>query len=427
MTSREKILKALNHKEADRVPRDLGGTESSGMTAYALCKLQKHLGILADLKVFDPYQYVAYIGDDLRTRFKIDTVNLTLEPKTWVRKNHPSGFQVLLPAKWHEELDEHKATIVRRADSQITARRPDGGHYFDSVNPPLQNAATPSDIEKHADTIRSFDAPSFADESPESLRKRAEQMHAAGKCTVFNLCCHILAAGQLLRGYENFMVDLMTDEAMVRKLLDILIDGYCNRIDQLAPLLCNRVDVVLLNDDLGTQNGPMLSPSTYRTLIKPYQKTLFQHVKKSFRVPILFHSCGAVREFIPDLIELGVDALNPVQISASDMNPAKLKRDFGNDITFWGGGVNTQTVLNKKTPAEVADAVRQSIDVFAPGGGFVFCQVHNIQPDVPPENVVAMFNALDDCGIYCSDDHGVHQTPCRSQPRLSKAFWYRSV
>jgi len=224
-------------------------------------------------------------------------------------------------------------------------------------------------------------------------------MHARGDCTVFNLCCHFLAAGQLLRGYENFMIDLMTDENMVKKLLDILIEAYCARIDRLAPLLHSSMDVVLLNDDLGTQNAPMIAPSLYRRLIKPYQKILFKHGKKSFGAPILFHTCGAVKEFIPDLIEVGVDALNPVQVSANDMNPAELKRDFGNDITFWGGGVDTQTVLNKKTPNEVMDAVKKSVDTLAPGGGFVFCQVHNIQPDVPPENVIAMFDALDQCGV----------------------------
>jgi uroporphyrinogen decarboxylase len=187
---------------------------------------------------------------------------------------------------------------------------------------------------------------------------------------------------------------------MVRTLLDYLIEGYLLRIDRLAPLLSDSVDVVLLNDDLGTQNGPMLALATYRELIKPYQKILFTHVKRKFGRPILFHSCGAVREFIPDLIDVGVDALNPVQLSANGMDARVLKHDFGNYMSFWGGGVDTQTVLNKSTPSEVADSVRRNVEIFAPGGGFVFCQVHNIQPDVPPENVVAMYKALDEYGGY---------------------------
>lgn len=400
MTSRERILKAINHEEPDRVPRDLGGTESSGMTAYSLFNLQKHLRVSQDLKVFEPYQYVAYIGDDLRAKFRIDTANLTLEPRSWGKRTNPLGFDVLLPEKWCEETTEDEMTVIRRANGEVAARRPKDGYYFDPVNAPLQSIEDPVELEQHRETIFSFDLPSFVDEPIENLRERAQAMQARDYCVVFNLCCHILAAGQLLRGYENFMIDLMTDEIMVRKLLDILIEGYCNRIDRLAPFLLSSVDVVLLNDDLGTQNGPMLAPSLYRQMIKPHQKTLFDYVKRSFGTPILFHSCGAVRDFIPDLVELGVDALNPVQISADGMNLAELKHDFGNDIAFWGGGVDTQTVLNKRTPSEVMDAVKQNVDTLAPGGGFIFCQVHNIQPDVPPENVVAMFEALDQCGVY---------------------------
>ncbi len=395
MNSRERVLRTLKHQEPDRVPRDLGGTESSGMTAYALSRLQMHLGFKQDLKVFEPYQYVAYIGDALKGRFRIDTANLTPEPKCWTKRRNPAGFHVLLPEKWQEEEDADGATVVRRADGVVAARRPKGGYYYDPVNPPLQHVADAAQLQQHQETIFGFDLPSFADESLEDLQERAQGMHAKGECTIFNLCCHLLAAGQLLRGYETFMVDLMTDEALAETLLDLLVEGYCRRIDRLAPVLRETVDIVLLNDDLGTQNGPMLSPATYRKMIKPYQARLFQHVKRAFGSPILFHSCGAVRDFLPDLIELGVDALNPVQISAAGMELRALKRDFGKDITFWGGGVDTQSVLNRKSPPEVQDAVKRNVDILAPGGGFVFCQVHNVQPDVAPENVVAMFQALD--------------------------------
>ena len=400
MTSRERILKTLNHEEPDRIPLDLGGIESSGMSVYSLSNLHNYLNMRAELKIFEPYQYVAYIGDKLRTRFKVDTINLTPEPKNWVKQTNQLGLDVLLSEKWCEETSEDGVTVIRRADGTVAAQRPQGGYYFDSVNPPLQNITEPLELDRHKNSIFSFDWPFFVDESTEDLQQRAQEMHTKDKCIVFNLCCHILAAGQLLRGYENFMVDLLTNEVMVRKLLDYLIEGYCRRVDRLAPFLKDEVDVVLLNDDLGTQNGPMLSPSTYRKRIKPYQKELFEYVKKSFGKPILFHSCGAVREFIPDLIEVGVDALNPVQLSAEGMELKKLKNDFGNDITFWGGGVDTQTVLNKSTPIEIEDAVKRSVDILAPDGGFVFTQVHNIQPDVPPENVVAMIDAFHKYAAY---------------------------
>ncbi|MHC4874179.1 MAG: uroporphyrinogen decarboxylase family protein, partial [Planctomycetota bacterium] len=387
MNSREKILTALNHKEPDRIPRDLGGTESSGMTAFSLHKLQNRLGLTDNIKIFEPYQYVGYIPEKIKEQFKIDTANLTREPEQWTSTKAPQSFVVELPAGWQEESDATGDTVVKNAEGTVVARRPSGGFYFDPTNPPLQNISDVSELDKHIAAIQSFDAPGFADESLEVFTARAEKMHKTGSCVVFNLCCHILAAGQLLRGYENFMVDLLTEEAMVRKLLDILIEGYCQRVDTLAPALKNHTDVVLLNDDLGTQNGPMLSPDTYRTIIKPYQKKLFSYVKEKFASPILFHSCGAVKEFIPDLIEAGVDALNPVQISADGMDAVVLKKEFGKDITFWGGGADTQSVLNKMTPSEVKDSVKRNIDIFAPGGGFIFTQVHNIQPDVKPENI----------------------------------------
>ncbi len=400
MTSRERVLAAISHREPDRVPRDLGGTESSGMTAYALNRLQDHLDVKRQATIFEPYQYVAYIPEGIKARFRIDTANLTPGPKSWKKALNPLGLEVLLPERWNEEPCEEGGTAVRGADGTIAARRPKDGYYFDPVNPPLQSVTKAADIARHKKTVSAFDYPSFADEEVENMQERMQTMNAEGECVVFNLCCHILAAGQLLRGYENFMVDLLTDEPMVRTLLDILIEAYCRRIDQLAPQLKSGIDVVLLNDDLGTQNGPMLAPQLYRGLIKPYQKTLFAHVKQAFETPILFHSCGSVREFIPDLIEAGADALNPIQLSAEGMELKGLKADFGSDLTFWGGGIDTQSVLNKASPSEVKDAVKRSVDILAPGGGFVFCQVHNIQPDVPPENVTAMFEALDACGAY---------------------------
>ncbi|MBT7164943.1 MAG: hypothetical protein HN904_19355, partial [Victivallales bacterium] len=234
MTSHERVLKALNHEEPDRIPRDLGGTESSGMTVCALHALQTHLGIRQDLVVFEPYQYVGHIGEDLRQRFRIDTANLTPGPRRWTKRRHPAGIDVRLPEQWVEEEDAAGNTVVRRADGVVTARRPRGGHYFDPVNPPLQEMADSGQLEQHKELIFSFDAPSFADESLGDLQKRAQAMRKGGECVVFNLCCHLLAAGQLLRGYENFMVDLMTDEVLVRNLLDLLLEGYRRRIDRLA-------------------------------------------------------------------------------------------------------------------------------------------------------------------------------------------------
>lgn len=399
MNSRERVKSALNHSEADRIPRDFGGMESSGITGGAYFNLIRDSGFDLIPEIYEPYQYVAYVDPEFKQKYRIDTFNLTPEPASWKRVDNPLGFQVLLPEKWNEEHDAG-GTMVRGPGGTIIARRPAEGHYFEPAYFPLQNAETVQDIENARTLIQSCDWPFFADESIEALARRAAAASASGECVVLNLCCHLLAAGQMLRGMENFMMDLVCAEDMAEALMSCLLEGYLERIKRLSPKLKGSVDVVLFNDDLGTQQGPMISPLSYRKLIKPYQSQLFKAARAAFDAPLLFHSCGAVREFIPDLIECGVDALNPVQISAHGMDAGELKRDFGKEITFWGGGVDTQYVLNRCTPAEVKDSVRKNIELLAPGGGFVFCQVHNIQPDVPLKNIYAMFDALDEYGMY---------------------------
>ena len=276
---------------------------------------------------------------------------------------------------------------------------PAGGFYFDPAGAPLADCSTPADLEKHRAAIESVDLPFYWDEPVAATAARAKQLHSqTDRAVVFNFCCHLLHAGTGLRGYEQFLCDMLAEPELAGALLDMLTAAYLKRIDRYAPALRGSVDVVLFNDDLGTQQGPLVSPDVYRALIKPRQAKLFGYAKKAFGAPIAFHSCGAVAEFIPDLIEAGVDALNPVQVAAVGMDSKRLKREFGKDICFWGGGCDTQKVLSRGTPAEVREEVRRRIGDFAPGGGFVFTQVHNIQPDVPPENVVAMFEAVKEFG-----------------------------
>ncbi len=193
-----------------------------------------------------------------------------------------------------------------------------------------------------------------------------------------------------MRGYEQFMVDLLIDEPLVRGLLDRLHASYMQRAETFLKTMADSIDVVFLTDDLGTQNAPLLNPKTYRKLIKPYWAELIALIKQ-YNKKTLMHSCGAVSQFIPDLIEMGVDAVNPVQITAAGMEPAHLKKEFGNDIAFWGGGISTQGVLDRGTVQQVTDEVKRNVEIFAPGGGFVFTQVHNIQYNVPPENIVAAY------------------------------------
>ena len=401
MTHRERILTTLQHREPDRVPIDLGGTESSGMTAAAYTTLKRHLVLPLGCRVFEPYQHVALIEDDLKDRFDIAAYPVILEPRRWRSAQLPDGSPCELPEEWRTTTAPDGTEEARGPDGGVIGRRASTGHHFDPVTPPLADAKTVADIAKHRDAIARFDWPHFADESVAELVERARRLRAqSDRAAILNFQSHLLAAGQLLRGFDNFMSDLLLDPALADALLAQLVDAYCERADLLLPALNGLIDVILVNDDLGTQQGAMLSPDLYRRRIKPHQRRLFSHLKAVSGAFLLFHSCGSVRWVIPDLIDLGVDALNPVQVSAGGMDSAQLKRDFGRDITFWGGGCDTQHVLNRGTEREVREEVERRISDFAPGGGFVFCQVHNIQPEVPPQNVIAMLEAAADSGAY---------------------------
>ena len=403
VTSRERVLAAIRHEQPDRVPIDLGGTESSGITGIAWHHLMEHLGIDKGpgMDVVDPFQQVVRINEELRKRFAIDTIALYIEPKAWIAGTLGNGAPCRMPGLWRERLDENGDRLLLGRDGKPAARMPKGGFYFDGIGAALAHCSMPSDIEKHHDAIDSFDLPWFWDEPVKSTAARAAEYHSkTDKAVVFNLCSHFLAAGTSLRGYEQFLIDLMVDKPMAEAIFDALLDAYRKRVDKYAKSLKGLVDVVLFNDDLGSQQGPLVSPAVYRELIKPRQAKLFGYAKKAFGTPILFHSCGAVSDFIPDLAEAGVNALNPVQVSAVGMDSARLKRDFGKIMCFWGGGCDSQRVLGRGSVKDVREEVKRRIGDFAPGGGFVFTQVHNIQADVPPQNIVAMLDAAAEFGGY---------------------------
>jgi uroporphyrinogen decarboxylase len=194
-------------------------------------------------------------------------------------------------------------------------------------------------------------------------------------------------------GYEKFMTEILLNPSLVESLLDRITEAHVERVEKYAHAVGDNVDVVYIADDLGTQNAPQLAPELYRKIIKPRQAELCKAIRQEFKAVLMLHTDGAVSEFIPDFIEMGVQALNPVQVSAAGMDPARLKREFGRDIAFWGGGCDSQRVLPFGTSQEVADEVKRRIDQLAPGGGFVFSHIHNMQPETPVENIVAFYEA----------------------------------
>ncbi|MEA3402879.1 MAG: uroporphyrinogen decarboxylase family protein [Armatimonadota bacterium] len=394
MTSRERIAAALRHEEPDRVPVDLGASESSGIMGIAYNRLRSHLGLHGRTQIYDITQMIAKVEEPVLDTIGADAMPLLIEPREWKPWTLQDGSPCEIPAGL-EITDWHGGWAILRDDGTPAALCPEDGRYFDAVNPPLADAERPGDIEAGIEHLRAFDWPDYLDETYPELRAKARCLHEeTDRCIVANLWVHVFAAGQTLRGFEKFMVDLASDKPLAHQLMGRLVDCYTERVQRYVEAVGEYVDVIQVNDDLGAQTGPQLSPDLYREMVKPYHARLWGLIKDLSGRPLLLHSCGSICDLLPDLIEIGVDAINPVQVSAANMDGDLLKREFGDDLTFWGGGCDTQRVLPRGTPQEIEEEVHRRVEQFADGGGFVFCQVHNIQHDVPPENVMAMYEAL---------------------------------
>ena len=230
----------------------------------------------------------------------------------------------------------------------------------------------------------------------EQLRARALALRATSdRALMIVVGCNLFEWGTFLRRLDNFLVDVVTDPVNVERLLDALLERHMATLEKVCQAVGDVADIVRFGDDLGTDQGPFMSPKIYRALFKPRQKIMTDYVHSHSQAHTFLHSCGSIYKLLPDLIEAGFEIINPVQTSARDMDPARLKQEFGRDLTFWGGGCDTRHILNHGTPANVRDHVCRNIEILSPGGGFVFNTVHNILPDVPPQNFMAMFEAID--------------------------------
>ena len=396
MNSRDRILTALEHKEPDRIPVDLGATESSGITGVAYNRLKKHLGLSGRTRIYDISQMVCKVEEPVLRTVGSDAVPLLIEPRDWKPWVLQDGSPAEIPARANLHRLGTGEVVRLSEEGRVVARSTPSGHYLDSVSPPLADARSTSDIDKYR-YFKNFDWPDYIDETYEELRSKAAKLYRETDFLIVgNLWVHIFAAGQSLRGFEDFMMDLAADQKLAHCLMENLMSVYMDRVSDYTEAVGKYVQVIEVNDDLGTQLGPQLDPDLYRKMIKPYHKRLWRYIKEKTGCYLLLHSCGSVYDFIPDFIEMGIDALNPVQVSARNMDTARLKTEFGSEISFWGGGCDTQRILPFGTPDEVGEEVKRRVNDLSPGGGFVFTQVHNIQPDVPPENIMAMYDTLSD-------------------------------
>lgn len=377
MNSRERILAALNHQEPDRIPFDLGSTQVTGIHVVAYQRLREYLGlpqvkpIMCDViqqLALPDYDVVEKLGVDVRGLFPRNSHN-------WKVVNRDVG-------DYWEYLDEWG----------VTHRRPKlDGLYYSMVRSPL------SDVSVTQDDICQHNWPQTGDPHRiAGLREQALSYRAQGKAVMIKgVLAGVFEMSQRVRGMEVLLMDMASKPDLAGAFFDKMVECKLAFWETALPQLGDVIDVISEADDYGTQLSQLISPRMFRQQIKPRLKTLFTRIKQlAPNSKLFFHSCGNVRPLLPDFIELGVDILNPIHITATGMEPAALKRDFGKDIVFWGGGVDTQDILPRGTPQQVKDDVRRNIDALAPGGGFVFNTVHNIQADVPPENVVAMIEAM---------------------------------
>jgi uroporphyrinogen decarboxylase len=411
MNSRERVLTALRHQEPDRVPIDLDGMASTGIMAVAYNHLKAYLGMRGgETKMYDVGQQLAHPEPPVLERFGVDVLPLPrawggLDPTNpaWKPWTLPDGSPALVPSGFNPVQNERGDWLILDAQGRVTARMPAGGLYFNGVYRPLAEATTIAEIEAF---VKAW--PDISDEELAWLRSEAQRLYeTTDKAIMGHFGGNILEAAQSLRGWGQFMMDMASQPKLAQALTQALADRWVANLSCYLDAVGDYIHIIQMGDDLGTQKGPQMSPRMYRHIIKPAHRQVYEHVKtyggKGTGKPgpyIFLHTCGSIYKLIPDLIEVGVDILNPVQISAADMDPARLKREFGQDVTFWGGGANTQHVLPTATPQEVRQHVWELIDIWAPGGGYVFCQVHNIQANVPPENVVAMFEAALEFGRY---------------------------
>jgi uroporphyrinogen decarboxylase len=403
MTSRERVLAALGHRRPDRVPVDFSGHRSSGIAAIAYTKLRDYLRLPArPIRVYDVIQQLAVVDEDVLDRFGADTIELgrgfALDDESWSPWTLPDGTACFVPA-WTKIERDGARWVIRSRTGRVLAQMPDGTLYFEQTHYPFLDGDDNPEAIRGALEECMWTAvaapPGPADnrtlcEGAKSLRRKTN------RAIIGLFGGNLFEIGSFLYRNDQFMMILAAEPKRAHRFLDKLVEIHLANLDRFLEAVGEHIDIILFGDDLGMQTGPIMSPSMYREFFKPRHKLLWNRAKELADVRVMLHCCGGVRELLGDLIEAGLDAINPVQISCSGMDAAELKAEFGTDLTFWGGGCDTRDLLPNAMPRQVAEHVREQVKILSPGGGFVFQQVHNILANVPPGNITAMFDAVND-------------------------------
>ncbi len=407
MTSRQRVRRAINFEKPDRVPIDLGATRASGINAVVYGKLKQRLGLESPTKLADSMQILAQVELDVVQRLHIDVMPIDAAGAAWasadairgVRKRLFCGEQVCFPPSTDIGQRPDGSWVLRDAGGRAYARMPKDGYYFDFIRPTMAGRIEPAAFQPD-DTVSDEQLQAVADRA-KFLYENTDKALLGWGASISMLGLSWLLSDNITQGsLDEWLIMLMTEKETAHDMMGRYVDAVIKRTELYHQALHDRCMIWgVASDDAGTQRGGLIAPELFAEMIVPHYRRLCDWVHANTNWKTFLHSCGSIHDYIGQWIDAGVDILNPVQISAAHMEPQRLRQDFGPKVVFWGGGCDTQNVLPSASPQAVKDHVRENLKSFGRGdGGYVFCQVHNIQQDVPVDNVVAMLEAAYEFG-----------------------------
>ncbi|MCK4748184.1 MAG: methyltransferase, partial [Bacteroidales bacterium] len=396
--------------EPDRVPVDLGGHRSSGIAAIAYHNLRKYLRLPEKpVRVYDMVQQLAIIDEDVLNMFAVDTIEMgrgfLLNDEDWKPWILPDGTECEIPYYINVEKKDNDWLMFNDEGCELGILKKESLYFEQTYFPLLERGIENDDFSdlqemlgKNMWSVMAHPGAHLALDEPglKELTVRAKALRASTDRAIVGLFGgNIFELPQFLYRMDNYLLSTGLYPDKVLQLSEELSNIHLSNLDKWLSAVGPYTDIIMFGDDFGGQQGPLISPDAYRTLYKPFHKKIWNRARELADIKVQLHCCGGIYELLPDLIDAGLDAINPVQISCRGMDPARLKAEFGDRITFWGGGCDTAAILPRGSTEDVKKCVKRRIDDFAPGGGFVFTQVHNIQPDVPAANVMSMIEAFD--------------------------------
>jgi len=407
MNSRERVLASINHIEPEKVPVDLGSNPSSAISAIAYDNLKKHLGFSHPTLIYDVVQQLAQPHDDVLDCLGLDVVDLgrmfNTQAEDWYPISMPNGQKAFYPKWFKPEKSEDGSWIGKDKDGRAIAKMPNNATFFDQTFHPWADAyphnmkgldKAMSQVLWSAFVHSPWDNMDKADFWEELRYKTLKLRKDTDRAIMVVAGCNLFEWGTFIRRMDNFLIDPLIAPEDVHAFLDALMERHMAFLAKVCEAVGDIADIIRFGDDLGAMNGPFMDKETYKQFFKPRHKLLCDFVKTNSNMKSFLHSCGSIYSLIPDLIDAGFEILNPVQTQCRDMEPEKLKNEFGKEITFWGGGIETVGTLNIGSEEDVRKQTLERLEILSKGGGFVFNPIHNIMPDVPPENILAMINAV---------------------------------